>query len=405
MIHITNKKYCCGCSACASICPKHCITMQADDKGFLYPVVNELDCIDCGLCEKVCNELHPFEERTPQKVYAAINKNEQIRMKSSSGGIFYLLAEKIISEGGVVFGARFDEQWQVVIDYAETMEGVKAFMGSKYLQARMDTAYTDAKRFLTEGRKVLFSGTPCQIAGLHHLLQKSYENLLTLDVICHGVPSPLIWKEYLEKFKLRPKGVAGKNTVLSSLNEVPIIMGISFRDKYNGWKKYGFSVHKQLNNKEHVFREPMEKNLYMRLFLNNIILRPSCYKCQSKSGKSNSDISLADYWGIWRISSKMYDNKGTSLVLGNTQKGIDILRGINYKYIETSYADAFRYNPAIEKSCLETAAVEEFWSIYRTNRLNGMTDFLKKYEISFLESTFLKLKSIASRIIEIFYRS
>src|SRR5574344_829304 len=164
MINITDKHNCCGCSACASICPKHCITMQADNEGFLYPKVNETDCIDCGLCEKVCHELHPFEERKPEKVYAAINKDQEVRLKSSSGGIFYLLAEKTIAEGGVVFGARFDEQWQVVIDYAETMEGVKAFMCSKYVHARMATAYTDAKRFLTDGRKVLFSNTPCQMA-------------------------------------------------------------------------------------------------------------------------------------------------------------------------------------------------------------------------------------------------
>lgn len=169
MIQITNKIDCCGCSACAMKCPKHCITMQADNEGFLYPVVNEADCIDCGLCEKVCHELHPYEERKPQNVYAAINKDEEIRLKSSSGGIFYLLAEKTITEGGVVFGARFDDQWQVVIDYADTLEGIKPFMGSKYLQARTATAFKDAEAFLKQGRKVLFSGSPCQIAGLHHL--------------------------------------------------------------------------------------------------------------------------------------------------------------------------------------------------------------------------------------------
>ena len=137
MIRITDKHNCCGCSACFSICPKKCITMQADSEGFLYPLVNETDCIDCGLCEKVCNELHPYDKREPLKVLAAINKDVEVRLKSSSGGIFYILAEKTISEGGVVFGARFDEQWQVVIDYAETMKGVEAFMGSKYVHTQM----------------------------------------------------------------------------------------------------------------------------------------------------------------------------------------------------------------------------------------------------------------------------
>ena len=418
MINITDKHNCCGCSACASICPKHCITMQADNEGFLYPKVNETDCIDCGLCEKVCHELHPFEERKPQKVYAAINKDEEVRLKSSSGGIFYLLAEKTIAEDGVVFGARFDEQWQVVIDYAETMEGVKAFMGSKYVQARMETAYTDAKRFLTEGRKVLFSGTPCQIAGLHHFLRKPYDNLLTVDIVCHGVPSPLVWKEYLKELIERPKGVAGNNSVLSSLKEKPVITGISFRDKSEGWKQFGFvirgmsaskagnnSVLSSVNNenKEFVFREPMEKNLFMRLFLKNIILRPSCYECHSKSGRSYSDVSLADYWGIWRISSKMYDNKGTSLVLGNSSKGVKFLLGLNFRSVETSYADALRYNPAIEKSCKKTE--DEFWDYFKVNGLKGMVEYLKKYEISFPENIVLRIKSLIKRILEIFYYS
>ena len=418
MINITDKHNCCGCSACASICPKHCITMQADNEGFLYPKVNETDCIDCGLCEKVCHELHPFEERKPQKVYAAINKDEEVRLKSSSGGIFYLLAEKTIAEGGVVFGARFDEQWQVVIDYAETMEGVKAFMGSKYVQARMETAYTDAKRFLTEGRKVLFSGTPCQIAGLHHFLRKPYDNLLTVDIVCHGVPSPLVWKEYLKELIERPKGVAGNNSVLSSLKEKPVITGISFRDKSEGWKQFGFvirgmsaskagnnSVLSSVNNenKEFVFREPMEKNLFMRLFLKNIILRPSCYECHSKSGRSYSDVSLADYWGIWRISSKMYDNKGTSLVLGNSSKGVKFLLGLNFRSVETSYADALRYNPAIEKSCKKTE--DEFWDYFKVNGLKGMVEYLKKYEISFPENIVVRIKSLIKRILEIFYYS
>ena len=418
MINISDKHNCSGCSACASICPKHCITMQADSEGFLYPKVNEADCIDCGLCEKVCHELHPFEERKPQKVYAAINKDEEVRLKSSSGGIFYLLAEKTITEGGVVFGARFDEQWQVVIDYAETIEGVKAFMGSKYVQARMATAYVDAKRFLTEGRKVLFSGTPCQIAGLHHFLRKPYDNLLTVDIICHGVPSPLVWKEYLKELIERPKGVAGKKSVLSSLKEKPVITGIFFRDKSEGWKKYGFvirvmsatktdknTVLSSVNNenKEYVFREPMKKNLFMRLFLKNIILRPSCYECHSKSGKSYSDVSLADYWGIWRISSEMYDNKGTSLVLGNTSKGVNLLLSLNFRSVETSYADALRYNPAIEKCCKKTG--DEFWDYFKGNGLKGIGKFLKKYEISFSEIVMSRIKTIISRILDIYYRS
>ena len=198
MIHIADKHNCCGCSACASVCPRGCISMRADSEGFLYPEADAQACIDCGLCEKVCNELHPFTRSEPLKVLAAVNRDEAVRMKSSSGGLFHLLARRTIEEGGVVFGARFDSDWQVLIDYADTMEGVKAFMGSKYVQARIADSYKDARRFLSEGRKVLFSGTPCQIAGLHQFLRREYANLLTVDIVCHGTPSPKVWGLYLE---------------------------------------------------------------------------------------------------------------------------------------------------------------------------------------------------------------
>ena len=164
--------------------------MLTDDEGFFYPQVDKDICVDCRLCEEVCNELHPYCGREPLQVLAVINKNEKIRLKSSTGGVFYLLAEKIINEGGVVFGARFDENWQVVIDYAEDMKSVEAFMGAKYVQARIENAYQDAKKFLISGREVLFSGTPCQIAGLHKFLRRTYDNLMTVDFICHGTPSP-----------------------------------------------------------------------------------------------------------------------------------------------------------------------------------------------------------------------
>ncbi|MGN1255613.1 MAG: coenzyme F420 hydrogenase/dehydrogenase beta subunit N-terminal domain-containing protein, partial [Bacteroidaceae bacterium] len=157
--------------------------MVEDQEGFLYPHIDESECIDCGLCERVCHELHPCDERKPLGVYAAFNKNEEVRLRSSSGGIFYLLAEQTIAEGGVVFGARFDKQWQAILDYAEEMSGVSAFMGSKYFQARTGRAFKDAEAFLKQGRKVLFSGSPCQIAGLHQFLRKDYDNLTTVDFL------------------------------------------------------------------------------------------------------------------------------------------------------------------------------------------------------------------------------
>ena len=240
MIDIKEKNNCCGCSACVQICPKQCISMAADNEGFLYPQVNSAICIDCGLCEKVCLVINQSAPREPLVVYAAKNNNEDIRLKSSSGGIFTLLAEKVIEEGGVVFGAKFDADWNVIHDYTETIEGLAAFRGSKYVQSIIGDNFKTAKQFLNNGRKVLFSGTPCQIAGLKKYLRKEYDNLLTVDVVCHGVPSPMVWRDYLD-YK-RAKRAAGKNTVSSSLKELPVITGISFRDKTKGWKKYGFRI-------------------------------------------------------------------------------------------------------------------------------------------------------------------
>lgn len=358
MIQITDKHNCCGCSACASICPKHCITMQADSEGFLYPVVNMADCIDCGLCEKVCHELHPYDDRKPQKVYAAINKDEEVRLKSSSGGIFYLLAEKTIAEGGVVFGARFDEQWQVVIDYAETMDGVKAFMGSKYVQARMDTAYADAKRFLKEGRKVLFSGTPCQIAGLNHYLRKPHDNLLTVDIICHGTPSPKVWSRYLDEVV-----TAGRKA----------IHDVQFRNKRNGWKAFNFTMAYDKDEKAVSLFSHHQQNQYMRAFLRDMILRPSCYQCQAKSGRSYSDITIADFWGINTEMPEMDDDKGTGLVLVNTEKGQSALDWTKTSHKETTAETAVRYNPAYYRSVVPHPKREVFFAqLDETDSVNAL---------------------------------
>ena len=364
MITIIHKKDCCGCSACATICPKHCITMQADSEGFLYPIVQEADCIDCGLCDKVCHELHPFEERKPQKVYAAINKEEQIRLKSSSGGIFYLLAEKTIAEGGVVFGARFDEQWQVLIDYAETMEGIKAFMGSKYVQARMETAYDDAKRFLQEGRTVLFSGTPCQIAGFHHFLRKPYDNLLTVDLICHGTPSPKVWSRYLDEVV-----TAGRKAI----NDV------QFRNKRDGWKRFNFTMSYDKDEQAVSIFSYHQENHFMRAFLCDMILRPSCHNCQAKSGRSHSDITIADFWGINTEIPEMDDDKGTGLVLVNTDKGHAFLDWSNITFKETTAESALKHNPAYYRSVSAHPKRELFFkSLDDTDNVNTLiTDNLR----------------------------
>lgn len=222
MINIKEKETCCGCMACVQKCPRACIEMVEDNEGFFYPRVNMDLCIDCHLCEKSCPVINQAEKKTPIIVYAATNNNENILKESSSGGIFTLLAEKILLEGGIVFGAAFNDKWEVCHIHVEKKEDLCKLRGSKYVQSRIGSTYKEAESFLKQNRKVLYSGTPCQIAGLKKYLRKDYDNLFCVDVICHGSPSPGIWKSYLETVLVRPKGVVGRNSVLSSLESPPL---------------------------------------------------------------------------------------------------------------------------------------------------------------------------------------
>lgn len=331
MITLYDKKDCCGCSACVSSCPKHCITLHEDSEGFLYPSVDSSACIDCGLCEKVCPVIHPSAARTPLHVYAAINPDEHIRMKSSSGGIFTLLAEQILHEGGVVFGARFDEHWEVRHDYTETPEGLAAFRGSKYLQSRMGDTYQTVRKFLNDHRKVLFTGTPCQIAGLYQYLHKPYDNLLTMECLCFGVPSPLVWRKYLAEKSPRHT-----------------VSHVNFRDKTTGWIGYHLQIQYTSRTES---SEAVSQNAFMQGFINKLYVRPSCHQCPAKHGKSGSDITVGDYWNIMNVHPELNaGNKGVALVLLNTPKGETFYKKIVTDSVETTYDEARQINNGFNES-------------------------------------------------------
>ena len=231
MIEILHKEDCCGCEACRQCCPHKCISMKKDEEGFLYPIIDKTKCVECGLCERVCPVLNPYDEHLPLSVNTFTHSDESIRMNSSSGGFFTKIAAAIIEQGGVVFGACFDDEWRVVHTYIDKKEKLSLLQGSKYVQSSIGDSYISAKRFLQDGVPVLFTGTSCQIAGLKRFLRKDYDLLYTMDVICHGVPSPLVWKDYLH-----------------SISSVSDIESISFRNKSTGWKNYSFSLkHNCLN--------------------------------------------------------------------------------------------------------------------------------------------------------------
>ena len=325
MIEVKNKKMCCGCKACAQICPRHCITFKEDNEGFAYPFINKNKCINCHLCEKICPFQYDKKETTPVRVYAAYNKNPEERRKSSSGGMFILMAQNVIDSGGVVFGAVFDETWMVKHIYAETIEDVYPMLQSKYVQSDVGNSYSQVRDFLKHGRIVLFCGTPCQVSGLKHFLRKDYPNLITVDFLCHGVPSPGVWRKYLkaEIFPLAQSARTGKNSVLNlSINAVSVITDIEFRDKsYRGWKKYSFVVRQKSTSKVDkntvLLSDSHYTNPFMKGFLSDVFLRPSCYDCKCKNGKSGSDVTLGDFWCADKVDEKIDDDKGLSLILIN----------------------------------------------------------------------------------------
>lgn len=359
MIHITDKKNCCGCSACVQRCPKQCIRLEEDTEGFLYPQVDEETCIKCGLCEKVCPILNQADKLSVLEVLAVKNPNDEERMNSSSGGVFLPLAREVINQGGVVFGAVYDESWEVHHVYAEKIEDVYPMMGSKYLQSKIGNSFKDAERFLKQGREVLFVGSPCQIAGLRtYLRNKQYSNLLAVDFLCHGVPSPGVWRRYLAetyggydaKEQSRLQATAGKNSVLlSSLNATSPIGDIKFRDKReSGWKKYRFVVRQKSASKADqntvLSSDIHYDNPFMRGFLSDIYLRPSCYACKCKNGVNHSDMTIADFWGINQIAPEFDDDKGVGLVLLNTKKGEEYFSRLPMDMMPSNLEKAHYYN-------------------------------------------------------------
>lgn len=356
MIRIKHKSDCCGCEACVQRCPKRCISLHRDQEGFLYPLVDESICIDCGLCERVCPVINQGEPLKPLVAYAAKNQDESVRLSSSSGGVFTALAEQVIAQGGVVFGARFDESWNVVHDYVETVEGLSAFRGAKYAQSRIGLCFLQAETFLRQGRQVLFSGLPCQIAGLKKFLRKDYDNLITVDLFCHGVPSPLVWKRFLEE------EVATPHTQLKS---------ISFRDKASGWKNYSFSYLQEDADGIHLYRMLSAKNFFMRGFLDDLYLRPSCYHCPAKQCKSGSDLTIGDYWGIQQAHPELDDDKGVSAILVNTDKGAAILQAVQQVSLyESTFEKVVKCNPALIKSAQEPTKRSLFFELLNQRKIS-----------------------------------
>lgn len=369
MIKMNQKQNCSGCGSCANVCTIQSILMVEDNEGFLYPQVDVSKCIDCGLCEKVCPILNKRGSNHTPIAYACINKNENIRLASSSGGVFTIIAEDTINNGGVVFGAGYNDDLKLVHSFVNATVGLAKYRGSKYEQSIIGETYKQAKEFLKKNISVLFTGTPCQIGGLYSYLGKEYEKLLCIDIVCHGVPSPKVFKRYKAVIENRYGAKTKK---------------IAFRRKDAGWKLYNLAISFD-NNTE--YRNIFTEDIYMRGFLQNLYLRPSCYYCSFKTIHRQSDLTIADFWGIENILPKLDDDKGTSLILVNSTKGKKVFEGLQDKMIaeEVSVDEAIKFNPSAVRSVQYNSNRDKFFE-----KLNSRSGDISKLILQYTKGSFQK---------------
>ena len=368
-----NKQNCCGCGACKNVCPKGCITMRQDDEGFEYPIVDGDSCINCGLCVKSCPYNFAFgrhEEIEKSISYAAQTKNEEYLSKSSSGGIFPELAEYFLKNNGIVYGAIYDKfDRRVKHTRADNLEGLKSQIKSKYLQSDTNDCYPLVKKDLEKGFRVLFSGTPCQVAGLYSFLGNMDSNgLTTVDIVCHGVPSKAVFDRYIKELE-NEKGAK--------------VVSYTWRSKHSGWKPNTIEI---LLEDGTAIREDSQTNKFQKGFLHNLYLRPSCYDCPFPTLPRIADISLGDFWG-YDIASKINnDNVGISMVIISSKKGARVLQEISERII-------------LEKTSLEYAKEKSvhLWNSPREN-LNRKR-FFKGFLTGKAFSTFLFPKFLTSKSI------
>lgn len=392
MIHLCAHEDCTGCMACGNACRHGAISFRPDEEGFLHPEINSQECVECGLCARVCPILTPCpkpENEIEKRVFAAWTRDEKIRRESSSGGLFSALAQNTLAAEGVVFGAAFDENFSLRHISVEDETDLHKLRGSKYVQSEIGDAFLSAEKFLKAGRVVLFTGTPCQIAGLRMFLRKPYVNLLTVDILCHGVPSPLVFKSYREWLEIK---------LGNPLSE------FKFRDKEWSWKSFNTKASPLDQTK--IPPSPFiakgkslfgtwQEDPWMRGFLREYFLRPGCHACRFANTERPSDITLADYWG-YRSRKGIFkdDDKGISMVMVNSEKGLKAFEAIREKLIftETPVEEAVRGNPTLSRSFKPSPLRDEFWKDFRKK---GYAGTLEKYmypeKVGFMLRTLYKV--------------
>lgn len=346
---------CTGCYSCINICPTDCITMEQVGTGFFTPKINRSECINCDQCKKGCPVLHMPQMSTKTTAYAIKNRSEEIRIESTSGGMFSLLAKYVLERKGVVFGAAYNSDFSVQHIAVSDWEKISLLRGAKYAQSIIGTCLLEVKKELLSGRMVLFSGTPCQCAGLRAFLGKRYDNLITVDMICHGIPSPKVWQAYIDYRSKMENG--GKRP-----------FRINMRSKSSGWSHYRYTTEFDYGEGK-ISRIQSSQDLFMKAFIGNICLNSACSDCMMKGIERCTDFTLGDYWGIWNQYPKFDDNKGTSVVFVHTQKGRKILNQIQSQmdYLNVNIKETYQENRSLIDSSGMHADREEFLMCVTSN--------------------------------------
>lgn len=383
MISVFDKKQdCCGCTACQQICPSNAIEMKPDEEGFLYPVVDQGVCTDCGLCRKICafqNGYDTSDNFTTPYVYAVKHKNEDLRMTSSSGGAFTAMSDYILDNNGFVCGVAFDQNMNAVHQIASTKEERDRFKGSKYVQSNLANIFSEIRKLLEQKETVLFTGTPCQTAGLRSYLgDYETEKLFLCDIVCHGTPSPLMWKEHLASLEKR------KNSK---------IVQYYCRSKVKGWHRHTEMVVYENGKKDY---KSLSSQKHKILFYSHVILRPSCHQCRYTNFNRPSDITIADFWGIEKCMPNFDDNKGVSLVLINTSKGQKLFESVKENLICRGSNIRDCLQPHLQYPAKPSKMRELFWEDYR---LKGYEYIIKKYAgYNYRKKLMYLVKEILSKI-------
>ena len=381
-LETNNKNECCGCTACFQICPVGAISMTGDEEGFLYPEIDEKKCINCRKCITVCRfgakEIKPQKD---QEIYAFKNKSDMVREKSSSGGAFYAFAKKILSNGGVVFGCAFDDQFCACHIQVKQISDLYKIQKSKYVQSDLKNTFKEVRDYLQQGTQVLFSGTACQVDGLLSYLGKTgqqTDNLVTCDIVCHGVPSPLVFELYLQ---LVAKGKKIKD--------------VCFRYKTDG--KGWTPLTMRIETDEYIYMQPSYNDIFYRLFFGHYIIRPSCHICKYANLNRISDITIADYWGIENSHEDMVDDLGISLLLINSKAGKKLFESIMNKHTICKSNAAECIQPNLQRPTSANEYREQFWQEYKKN---GFKYVAHKYgEDSFILKFRKKIVGIIKRIV------